>query len=94
MTESAAQYSKINLKNISKDRVVTDFFRNIIKPFLANTTHFNGKEIILITDKETITNNAELAEIFKTHNTNIAKKISGKKQLILIMAIFLILRKL
>lgn len=41
------------LKNISKDRVVTDFFRNIIKPFLANTTHFNGKEIILIIDKET-----------------------------------------
>lgn len=82
------------LKNISKDRVVTDFFRNIIKPFLANTTHFNGKEIILIIDKETITNNTELAEIFKTHNTNIAKKISGKKQLILIMAIFLILRKL
>ena len=64
------------------------------KPSLVNTTHFNGKEIILIIDKKTITNNAELAEMFNTHNTNIAKKISGKKQLILIIAIFLILYKL
>ena len=44
-------------KNISKDGVVTYFFRSIIKPSLANTTHFNGKEIILV-DEETITNNA------------------------------------
>ena len=67
-------------KNISKDGVVTNKnFWSMIKPFLTNKDHINGKEIILKCDNETITESSMLVEMFTSHYINIAEKTSGKK---------------
>ena len=65
---------------IANENVVTNRkFWKIIKPFLANKGHLENAEIMLIQDKNIISNENELVKVFDKHYINIIEKSGGQK---------------
>ena len=64
---------------ITKYRIKTDNFCNLIKPFRTNTGILIHQDIIIFDAKKIIMNETVLVEVFNNHYFNVFKKLSGKK---------------
>ena len=65
---------------IANENIVTNRnFWKIIKPFLTNKGHLENAEIMLIQDKNIISNENELVKVFNKHYINIIEKSGGQK---------------
>ena len=67
--------AKITEKGITTNKEFWDF----IKPFLTNKRFSKNNDITLKNEKETITDEKKLADLFNSHYTNIVEISSGIK---------------
>ena len=72
------------LKETTQKGIVTNSsFWNFIKPFLTNKSSHTQNNIILVENRNAITKESELVNIFNDHYVNIVEKSSGNKPIAL-----------